>query len=157
MVPQSPATVNLQLAYPARTTHPAVAAEQHYRHLCALLQKLFAAFAIPTDYQSVPGSFCDGRFNLASGGRKIAGTAQYWQRRGAPQQHTVLASAVILAADAAMLTARANRLEAALHSPQRYRPDSTTAIADYAAVNVEAVAATLRALLQNGAATWPEG
>ena len=49
VVPQSPATVNLQLAYPARTTHPAVAAEQHYRHLCALLQKLFAAFAIPTD------------------------------------------------------------------------------------------------------------
>ena len=157
VVPQSPATVNLQLAYPAHAAHPAAAAEAHYRHLCALLQKLFAAFAIPTDYQSVPGSFCDGRFNLASGGRKIAGTAQYWQRRGAPQQHTVLASAVILAADAAMLTARANRLEAALHSPQRYRPDSTTAIADYAAVNVEAVAATLRALLQNGAATWPEG
>ena len=52
--------------------------------------------------------------------------------------------------------ARANRLEAALHSPQRYRPDSTTAIADYAAANAEAVAATLRDLLQNGAATWPE-
>ena len=156
VVPQSPATVNLQLAYPARTTHPAVAAEQHYRHLCALLQKLFAAFAIPTDYHSVPGSFCDGRFNLAVGGRKIAGTAQYWQRRAAPPQHTVLASAVIIAADAGALTARANRLEAALHSPQRYRPDSTTAIADYAAANAEAVAATLRDLLQNGAATWPE-
>lgn len=148
VVPQSPATVNLQLAYPARATHPAVAAEQHYRHLCALLQKLFAAFAIPTDYHSVPGSFCDGRFNLAVGGRKIAGTA--------PPQHTVLASAVIIAADAGALTARANRLEAALHSPQRYRPDSTTAIADYAAANAEAVAATLRDLLQNGAATWPE-
>ena len=156
MVPQSPATVNLQLAYPARATHPAVAAEQHYRHLCALLQKLFAAFAIPTDYHSVPGSFCDGRFNLAVGGRKIAGTAQYWQRRAAPPQHTVLASAVIIAADAEALTTRANRLEAALHSPQRYRPDSTTAIADYAAANAEAVAATLRDLLQNGAATWPE-
>ena len=70
--------------------------------------------------------------------------------------NTTVASAVIIAADAGALTARANRLEAALHSPQRYRPDSTTAIADYAAANAEAVAATLRDLLQNGAATWPE-
>ena len=156
VVPQSPDTVNLYLAYPVATAYPVAAAERHYRHLCALLQKLFATFAIATDYQAVHGSFCDGRFNLAVGGRKIAGTAQFWQRRSGAQLHTALVSAVIIAAAAPVLTARANRLEAALHSPQRYRPDSTTAIADYAAANAEAVAATLRDLLQNGAATWPE-
>ena len=156
VVPQSPATVNLQLAYPAYSEYPTAGAEQHYRQLCALLQQLFARFAIATDWQTVHGSFCDGRYNLAADGRKIAGTAQYWKRRGTPKQHTVLASAVIVAADAVALTERANRLEIALGSEQRYLPASTVAIADYAAVSPESVATALRELLQQTDIPWLE-
>lgn len=147
VVPQSPDTVNLYLAYPVATAYPVAAAERHYRHLCALLQKLFATFAIATDYQAVHGSFCDGRFNLAAGGRKIAGTAQFWQRRSGAQLHTALVSAVIIAAAAPVLTARANRFEAALGSTQRYLPERTVAVADLAPVSAHEVAEALAALV----------
>lgn len=156
VVPQSPAVVNLYWARPLLSEQPVRDAEQQYLALCALLERLFAEIGIATGYQAVAGSFCDGRFNLAAGGRKIAGTAQYWKRRGAPKQHTVLASAVIVAADAAALTERANRLEIALNSEQRYLPASTVAIADYAAVSPETVTNALRELLQQTDIPWLE-
>jgi len=76
----------------------------------------------------VEGSFCDGRFNLAVGGRKCVGTAQAWRRvAGRP---LVLAHAVIVAtADAAELIAAANRFEAAAGSARRYRADAVTSLA----------------------------
>ena len=152
VVPQSPATVNLQLAYPAYSEYPTAGAEQHYRQLCALLQQLFARFAIATDWQTVQGSFCDGRYNLAADGRKIAGTAQYWQRRrGTPNGYTALLSAVILADDAAALAERANRFEAALGSDTHYRADACTAAAEHADTDAAQLAAVLRRLLAEAA------
>ncbi len=148
VVPQSPDTVNLYLAYAVHSEQPLEASERHYRQLCALLQQLFAAFGINAQHQTVHGSFCDGRFNLAAGGRKIAGTAQCWQcRRNASNEHTALLSAVILAARAEQLTARANRLEAALGSVTRYQAEQTAAVSDFADVGVEEVAQALAALL----------
>lgn len=150
VVPQSADTVNLYLAYTVNGGQPLQDSEYHYVQLCALLQNLFALFGIRTDCQTVGGSFCDGRFNLAADGRKIAGTSQCWQRRrDMSDSHTVLLSAVILAANPQLLTDRANRLEAALGSPTRYRPEKTAAVAEYAAVDAEEVVGTLCSLLRN--------
>ena len=74
------------------------------------------------------GSFCDGRFNLAVKGRKLVGTAQAWRR--VDRQPVVLAHAVIVVdADPAELTARANAFEAALGTATRYRADTLTTVA----------------------------
>ena len=152
VVPQSPAVVNLYWARPLLSEQPVRDAEQQYLALCALLERLFAEIGIATGYQAVAGSFCDGRFNLAAGGRKIAGTAQYWQRRrGTPNGYTALLSAVILAGDAAALAGRANRFEAALGSDTHYRADACTAAAEHADTDAPKLAAVLRRLLAEAA------
>ena len=144
VVPQSPAVVNLYLARPLLSEQPVRDAEQQYLALCTLLERLFAEIGIATGYQAVVGSFCDGR--------KIAGTAQYWQRRrGTPNGYTALLSAVILAGDAAALTGRANRFEAALGSDTHYRADACTAAAEHAATDAAQLAAVLRRLLAEAA------
>ena len=74
------------------------------------------------------GSFCDGRFNLAVAGRKLAGTAQSWRRvAGVP---VVLAHAVIVVdADPQALTEAANAFERDLGSGRRYRAEALTSVA----------------------------
>lgn len=157
VVPQSPDVLNLHLALPVRATRPFQVAERCYIGLCRLLQQLFRGFGIFTDFGAVSGSFCDGRFNLAVDGRKIAGTAQCWQRRaGSDGNHVVLLSAVILCAGADRLTERANRFEAALGSEVRYQPEKTTAVAEYCCADTAAVAAALQKLLcRESRSIWP--
>ncbi len=148
VVPQGAGVVNLHLGYFADTPNPLPVAEAHYQALCHILDKLFRHFGIATTAQTVQGSFCDGRYNLAVNGRKIAGTAQHWQRdKSAPNRYRVLSHAVILAADPAMLTERANRFEAALGSDIRYRTDKTTSLATLAGANGADVIQVLQDLL----------
>lgn len=127
VVPQGPGIANLTLTGPAGGA-PGTVAEAVYGHLCGLLATALAGLGIEARAQAVEGSFCDGRFNLAVGGRKIAGTAQYWRRGGGRQ--AVLAHALLLVdADVDQLSARANAFEAALGSERRYRADALTTVA----------------------------
>ncbi|WP_107688292.1 lipoyl protein ligase domain-containing protein [Neisseria wadsworthii] len=148
VVPQSPHTVNLNLAYSVATDNPFPTAEAHYLALCRLLQTLFDRFGIATDTQTVTGSFCDGRFNLAANGRKIAGTAQFWQRdKTCPGRYTILSHAVIIAAQAEELTKQANRFEQALGSNVRYLPERTVSVKALSGAGSEIVADELNTLL----------
>lgn len=127
LVPLGPGVTNLSLVW---RNEPAGAVEPHlvYRGLCGLLRRALARLDIAAAAQAVEGSFCDGRFNLAVRGRKIAGTAQAWRRIGT--QRVVLAHAVILvSADPAALTAIANRFEQAVASGRHYRSDALTNVA----------------------------
>lgn len=137
LVPQGPGILNLSLAYRAPAA-PGACFELVYRHLCGLLQAGLRTLGLDAHWQPVPGSFCDGRFNLALGrgsqARKIAGSAQYWRQlprpAGAALRHAVLAHAVLLVApDLARIHARANAFERALGSGQRYDVDKTTSVA----------------------------
>lgn len=127
LVPQGPGVWNLSLVWGAPSSTP-VGTESVYRWLCESLSAAFARLGIDATPQPVDGSFCDGRWNLAAGGRKFVGTAQAWRRIGGVP--LVLAHAVILVdADPAALTARANAFEAALGSATRYRADALTSVA----------------------------
>lgn len=87
-VPHGPGELNVTLCYPAGAT-PA-APEPGYRRLIEGLQEAVGrALGLEATEGAVPGSFCDGRFNLVVGGRKVAGTAQA-QRRGAVLVHGTL-------------------------------------------------------------------
>nr|WP_259374287.1 lipoate--protein ligase [Calidifontimicrobium sp. SYSU G02091] len=152
LVPQGPGVWNLSLAWPAPGAAPA-GTEAIYRDLCAALAAALARLGIQASPQPVAGSFCDGRYNLAVDGAKLAGTAQAWRRvAGVPM---VLAHAVIVvSADPVALTARANTFEAALGTSTRYRADALTSVAQAAgATDIEA--RTLTALAEQLARVVP--
>jgi lipoate-protein ligase A len=130
LVPQGPGILNLSLVY-AVTRPPGALSEAVYLHLCEVVGGALRSLGVATHWQSVDGSFCDGRFNLAWGpaeqARKIAGTAQYWRRAPASmqtddnQRHLVLAHAVLLvSADIEEINERANAFENEAGSGRRY-------------------------------------
>ncbi len=126
LVPQGPGLANLSLVWcssAAPTCSDAV-----YRALCAGLQRALARIGLVATTQAVEGSFCDGRYNLAVDGRKIAGTAQAWRRIEGRQ--VVLAHALLIVdADVELLTNEANEIEQALGRPARYVASAVTSIA----------------------------
>lgn len=138
LVPQGPGILNLSLAYSVARP-PGELTEAVYLHLCEVLAGALREIGVPTHWQAVEGSFCDGRYNLAWGpreaARKIAGTAQYWRRAPAAaqspdgQRHLVLAHAVLLVtADPEEINARANAFETAIGSGRRYGADKVVSV-----------------------------
>lgn len=125
-VPLEEGILNLSLAWHTRL--PALTdADGIYRALCRLLAEPLERLGIECQTQAVPDSFCDGRFNLSVGGRKVAGTAQHWSRAGAG--YVVMAHALLVVeADLAALTERANALELDLQSGRTYSSDALTSV-----------------------------
>lgn len=144
IVPQGPGIVNASLAY-AMEGKPLDHSDDAYRLLCTLISAALARYGIVSQPQAVEGSFCDGRYNLAvgtgPGARKVAGTAQVWRRRkidgAAVPTQIVLVHALILAAvDVDLVTAQANRFEAAIDSGKRYHADRMASLHDLGNVDV---------------------
>ena len=127
IVPQGPGIINLSLAY-AVHGKPMDHSEAAYQLICHIISQALLPFGIKAHPQAVSGSFCDGRYNLATGhhetARKVAGTAQMWRKHpGAASSdlQIVLVHALILAqVDADALCALANQFEQALGNNTRY-------------------------------------
>jgi len=152
LVPQGPGLWNLSLAWPAPGAMP-TGTDAIYRDLCAALTAALARLGVDAAPQPVAGSFCDGRYNLAVGGRKLVGTAQAWRRVGGVPM--VLAHAVIVVdSDPVALTARANAFEAALGTATRYRAEALTSVA-LAAGGADIEARTLTVLAEQFARVVP--
>lgn len=82
VVPHLPSSLHLTLLLPRLDTgEPGT--DEVYRMLCEPVRQVLTSIGLDTTYGQVPRSFCDGRFNLVSGSRKLAGTAQRW-RGGIP-------------------------------------------------------------------------
>ncbi|CAG9177690.1 hypothetical protein LMG23992_03569 [Cupriavidus laharis] len=169
LVPQGPGILNLSLAYSVDGP-PGALSEAVYLHLCEVVGGALRTLGVDTHWQAVDGSFCDGRFNLAWGppgqAHKIAGTAQYWRRAPAAvqatdgQRHLVLAHAVLLvSADPAAITQRANAFEAEAGSGRHYDADKVVSVRQAMGVADEEGAAlmerVLLALRASVAATLP--
>jgi len=163
IVPQGPGILNASLAY-TMEGKPLDHSDEAYALLCNIIGAALAGYGVISQPQTVEGSFCDGRYNLAVGtgplARKVAGTAQVWRRRkpagAAEPTQIVLVHALILAAvDVELATAQANRFETAVHSGRRYsaeRVASLHELTDMQASDVPAfvtrLAASLRAEIQ---------
>ncbi|MGE6132536.1 lipoyl protein ligase domain-containing protein [Aeromonas salmonicida] len=93
-VPHGAGILNLSLLLPRTTTDLG----HYYRLLGAPLLTLLADHGLSGGYDFVPGSFCDGQYNLVIGGRKITGTAQRWLAPGQDHGGAVLAQAMLLVA-----------------------------------------------------------
>ncbi|MFQ2103307.1 lipoyl protein ligase domain-containing protein [Aeromonas sp. Marseille-Q5825] len=93
-VPHGAGILNLSLLLPRTTTDLG----HYYRLLGAPLLALLAEHGLEGNYDFVPGSFCDGQYNLVIEGRKVTGTAQRWLAPGQDHGGAVLAQAMLLVA-----------------------------------------------------------
>ena len=92
IVPQGRCTLNLAMVFPCRK---GFTLEDGFRLICGVLSAALARFGIAARTGACPGAFCDGAWNVMSGGRKLAGTAQRW--RTTSHGRVVLSHAAILA------------------------------------------------------------
>ncbi|MCL6453395.1 MAG: ligase [Alicyclobacillus sp.] len=76
-VPQGPGVVHVSYLFP-RTERRATT-DAYYRLLTRPLLAWLAQLGLAGDTGSVPGSYCDGTYNVLVGGRKLVGTAQAWR------------------------------------------------------------------------------
>ncbi|MCY1432771.1 hypothetical protein D9M71_487790 [compost metagenome] len=70
--------------------------ETAYLRLCQPICDWLAALGLESGLGEVDGAFCDGRYNVNIGGRKLVGTAQRWRRRQGDGRYVVLAHGAIL-------------------------------------------------------------
>ncbi|BEE03911.1 lipoyl protein ligase domain-containing protein [Aeromonas veronii] len=152
-VPHGAGILNLSLLLPRTTTDFA----HYYRLLGAPLLTLLAEYGLEGDYDFVPGSFCDGQYNLVIGGRKITGTAQRWLAPGQDHQGAVLAQAMLLVAgDVDEGTRMASRFYELASGELRFMTGTSTTLASCIGWSgsdqalVEKVRARLDSLLSEG-------
>jgi octanoyl-[GcvH]:protein N-octanoyltransferase len=96
VVPQGPGVVNLSLMWLA-PAQGKLSIVQHYWRLFDVIQQALKSLDVDATMRSVPGAFCDGRFNVAIGHRKFGGTAQRWMVGAPGQRVAVIAHAALLA------------------------------------------------------------
>ncbi len=157
-VPHGAGILNLSLLLPRTTTDLA----HYYRLLGAPLLTLLAEYGLAGSYDFVPGSFCDGQYNLVIGGRKITGTAQRWLAPGQDHQGAVLAQAMLLVAgDVDEGTKMASRFYELAGGELRFAPGTSTTLASCISWRgsdqalVEKVRARLDSLLSEGQSPSP--
>ncbi|MEL3927226.1 protein ligase [Aeromonas enteropelogenes] len=125
-VPHGAGILNLSLMQPRTTTDLA----HYYRLLGAPLLSLLAQYGLEGSYDFVPGSFCDGQYNLVIGGRKITGTAQRWLAPGQDHGGAVLAQAMLLVTgDVDEGTRMASRFYELAGGELRFLPGTSTTLA----------------------------
>ena len=112
LTPQSPGIVNLSLVFRMDSARPSI--EEAYRRLTRpVLDFLQSEFGLDAITSAIPGAFCDGAYNIAFGGQKLAGTAQRWRlllgegeaKPSAVLAHVALMCTIDLAPAIAMLNA----------------------------------------------------
>lgn len=126
-VPAGPGILNLSLFLPVI---PGAGTAHYYQRLGTPLLAALGRLGLDAHYGPVPGSFCDGRYNLVVGGLKITGTAQRWLAPSGTHTGAVLAHAMVMVAgDMELGTEMASRFYELAGSPTRFQPGTSTTVA----------------------------
>lgn len=139
-VPQGPMVVNIALAV-RRQSGGRVELEWGYRRFgetwCAWLETLGVTTA---NLGAAPGAYCDGRFNVRIGERKLVGTAQRWRRvkntkegkegseGGSGAMAMLVHGAMQVDAEPAELVEVVNTFQRAVGDPELFDPESHIAL-----------------------------
>jgi octanoyl-[GcvH]:protein N-octanoyltransferase len=122
-----PGILNLSMVLPRSllADQPGTSLELVYSLLCQPIRQALSTLNIHSAFDSVPGAFCDGRFNLVVNGKKIAGTAQVWRGnrggRAANGGGYVMAQAALLVdVDPQTVTEAVNRFYRLAGKPTRF-------------------------------------
>lgn len=132
-VPHGPGVINLSLIYPIPEGQ-SWQLEDSYQLLCFPLQQLLQDYGLKAETGAVEGSFCNGRYNLQVGNRKLVGTAQRWRPASqATRAGAILAHACLLT-DLDLLTAteQINRLYRDCENTEQFIPKACATLAECA-------------------------
>jgi lipoate-protein ligase A len=105
-VPLAPGIINVGLIAPWRSVRPTL--DLAFQLLCGVLIDALGSLGITATTGRAPRAFCDGRWNVLVGDRKVAGTSQRQSSAGAGGA-VLLHAAVMLDADPVLLTAAVGR------------------------------------------------
>ncbi|MCL6592942.1 MAG: ligase [Alicyclobacillus sp.] len=129
-VPQGPGVVNVSYIFP----RPAAATtDAYFRLLCAPLMAWLATWDLAAETGPLPGSYCDGQYNILVNGQKLVGTAQAWRGGLAGVQSTrpgyILAHAcLVVDADMAVCCEHINRFYEWAGQDYRVMPETATTL-----------------------------
>jgi lipoate-protein ligase A len=129
--PLGPGILSVSLAFRPPAGAPCTL-ESTFDALCLPVEDALAALGLRTERGEVRGAFCAGRYDLAVGGRKLAGTAQRWRAGpGGPEpgRGAVLAQALLLVdPDRAEVHAALNRFYAEAGGALRADPAASVTL-----------------------------
>jgi lipoate-protein ligase A len=142
LMPQGPNVLNVTVAF-AAPTGAAFGVAAAYDWLCGPLLDLMRARGVAAHCASVPGAFCVGRFDIAVGARKLAGTAQRWRTRtrvagtDEPGVAVLAHAGLFLTGDFRSAADAANAFYSACGLDRRVRPEAHVALAELAAFTAD--------------------
>lgn len=84
----------LQVAI-AQATMPGFTMERGYGELAGLIRDTLRTCGLAAKTGAVPDVFCPGRYDIAIGGRKIAGLSQHWRSCGGMMTATTAATLIV--------------------------------------------------------------
>lgn len=88
------ATGTLQIAI-AQATAPGFTMERGYGELAGLIRDALHTCGLAAVTGAVPEAFCPGRYDIAIGGRKIAGLSQHWRSCSGVMTATTAATLIV--------------------------------------------------------------
>lgn len=145
-VPQSEAVINVALALRCRADGSAAHLEWGYQRLGApWCDWLHALGVCDANLGAAPGAYCDGRFNVRIGERKLVGTAQRWRRvRGCRDMAMLAHGAMQVGNTPEALVGVVNAFQAAIGDPERFSTSRHVALCQVLPeAEIEAVLPTL--------------
>jgi len=119
-MPQGPGVLNVSMVFPH---DPPMSIEAGFQLLTDPLCAFFDSLGLPASVGSVPGAFCDGRYNLVVDQQKIGGTAQK-RKKQAVLAHAALQIDLDLDATCRSI----NFLNEQIDRDERCRPDAATTL-----------------------------
>jgi octanoyl-[GcvH]:protein N-octanoyltransferase len=122
-----------------------LALEAGFQMICALLVDAFADLDVAAGTGSVPAAYCDGRFNVLVGSRKIAGTSQRQANRG-ERGASLIHATILIDADLPAITRAVNFFYERAGIAREHRAEAIVNLVDCVPV---ARARALRQVLTN--------
>jgi lipoate-protein ligase A len=84
----------LQIAI-AQAVAPGFTIEHGYGELAGLIRDVLRSCGLAAEIGAVPEAFCPGRYDIAIGGRKVAGLSQHWRTCGGVMTATTAATLLV--------------------------------------------------------------
>lgn len=120
--PVTPGTLQLSLSFPLADPGR-VSPARVYGALAAPVRIALRDLGVDTRFGRVPAAFCDGRYNLVTAGRKLAGTSQRWRGgippASAPDAHVLAHLSLLVSPDLELATGAVNRFLALVEDDHR--------------------------------------
>jgi octanoyl-[GcvH]:protein N-octanoyltransferase len=128
--PQGPGIVNLAAIYTQQfEKEPSIV--ESFHKMCGKMQSSLAGLGIETEIGACEDSFCDGRYNLLAGGKKLIGTSQRWLSTQDERNIAILFHALVLyQIDPAKTCKMLNEFNVSLGKEDNYHANALINITD---------------------------